>query len=123
MKNALVIIAVVLFGAFGVGYIIDAVLTKEAVREIKNRANNPTSQPVITDAEAKQEFVYGCTTTAQGIDGANVYCVCLYDELREVYSVNQLLNISLNKSEAELEEFMTPYANRCMYQTWGVEEL
>lgn len=123
MKNALVIIAVVLFGAFGVGYIIDAVLTKEAVRKIENRANNPTSQPIITDAEARAEFVNGCVIEGVGIDGVQIYCTCMYDELRQIYSVNQLINLALNSSEAELESIMAPHVDGCVQETWNVMSL
>lgn len=123
MKEVLVAIAVVLFGAFGVGYIIDAIQAKNTVDTITEKAENIGSEPIITDQEAKIEFVSGCVGESQGLDSNSAYCTCMYERLREVYSVNQLLNISLTMTDTELQAFMQPYATRCARETWGVELL
>lgn len=123
MKKTIGIVLGVIVGIFSATYLVDAVFTKQAVDEIERRATTTNSQPLLSEAEAKQEFTSGCLQSGYGIDGIESYCSCLYTQLRLTYSINQLANMGLTYSESEIEQAMSNQVAYCARTTWGVDLL
>ena len=92
MRNITTYIGIVL-AFLVVSYLFTAVRTDLTVRDINNRANDPTSEPIISEAEARKEFMIGCDTDEIYLQGA--YCGCVYERIVKAYGVNKFLSDTL----------------------------
>lgn len=111
MKNVIIFIAIIA-SILGGRYLVDAVITKQTVDNL----SNPSSTPVITESEARAEFMSGCNTNE--FEMQSDYCVCVYDQIREKSTVNQIVNDGLTLTETEMQ---TKYENEidyCINQTY-----
>lgn len=117
LKTVLIVIAL-LSAPYAVRYAIDAVQTKEQVRQIEQRADDPTSKSVIDPVAAKEEWMSSCDDST--LNGANfnqtTYCGCTFDLIVQEKGLNWIANIGLNGTEAEIKAAVEPYANRCLDQ-------
>lgn len=112
------IISILVFvGAFaGVRYLVEAVVTNEQVRQVNNRANDPKSEPVVSAADVRSEFMKGCDTGEYS--GANfdqsAYCGCVYDKIEAQYGVNYIIKSGLNDSSEDMQTKFAPQINQCL---------
>jgi hypothetical protein len=117
LKTVLIVIAL-LSAPYAVRYAIDAVQTKEQVRQIEQRADDPTSESVIDPVAAKEEWMSSCDDGT--LNGANfsqtTYCGCTFDLIVQEKGLNWVANIGLNGTEAEIKAAIEPFANRCLDQ-------
>lgn len=114
MKDKIIGIIIVLAMFYGGAYLVDAVITREEVRDITNRANDERAGVKVEEkynrSDAKSEWMSGCN------DGTNTeYCSCGFDEIVNATSVNILLDNALSMSENELVNWMKPYIEKCYY--------
>ncbi len=102
----------------GFRYAVDAVQTKEKVRQIEQRADDPNSKSVIDPIAAKKEWMSSCDDNT--LDGANfdqtTYCTCTFDLIVKEKGLNWVANMGLNGTEAEIRAAVEPYANQCLEQ-------
>jgi hypothetical protein len=97
-------------------YVYGAIQTKQTVDSLKN----PAAQPLISDAQARSEFMSGCDTNAYYLQ--NEYCQCMYDEIREVSTVNELINDGLSLNQEQMESKYSQQINYCLTTIYeGVE--
>lgn len=115
-------IAAVLIVVSGARYMIGAVITNEQVRQVEQRANDPKSESIISEADAKATFMESCDTdefSGSNFDQRN-YCSCIYDKLVEHHGVNWLIQVGLNDTPEEMQTKMQPEVNFCL-QAQGIE--
>lgn len=115
MKNGIIGL-VVMFGAIaGTRYVIDAIMVKEQVNTVAERADDRKSEPVISIAEGKASWMEGCDTGEYS--GPNfdqtVYCGCAFDKLVEHHGLNWVINVGLNDTEEEAQAKITPETTAC----------
>lgn len=117
LKTVLVVIAL-LSVPYVVRYAIDAVQTKEQVRQIEQRADDPNSKPLMDVAEGRKEWMSGCDDGT--LNGANfnqtTYCGCAYDLMVQEKGLNWIANTGLNSTDAEMKEAFRPYSEQCVNQ-------
>lgn len=111
-KTILVVIAVIV----GITYVGGLISTQSQVDDIEKRAQTKTSEPIIPESTAKSNFMETCDTGV--LDGVNfdqtVYCECAYREVRKLYTINEIANMEINKSEEDIAIIMEPLANTCV---------
>lgn len=116
--KTILIVVMLLSAPYAVRYAIDAVQTREQVRQIEQRADDPTSKSVLDPTAAKEEWMQGCDTGEY--TGANfnqtTYCGCTFDLLVQEKGLNWVANMGLNGTDAEIKAAVEPYANRCLDQ-------
>jgi len=116
MKN-LVIILVIIGSIAGGSYIVDAVMTKQAVDSLAS----PNSAPALSESEAKAEFMGGCNTNEY--DRQAEYCGCTYNQMRQKVTVNQLINDGLTLNQEQMQAKYQEEISYCLTTVYNIEEL
>lgn len=118
MKNAIIGLVGFVVISSGLNYLVSAVVTKQQVDTINNRAKTNTGAPVITRDEAYKSIMAGCDTGT--IDRAGfdqtAYCACTANGVLNRYGVNKVASDGLNMSEAEMIEKYQPIIDSCLMQ-------
>lgn len=121
MKNVLLTIVVAVVALFGVGYAIDAIQAKNAVDTIQSASEDKSSKPLMTESEARAEFMGGCDTGQ--LTNQTSYCECVYREMRKVSTINELANDGLTMSASQIEAKYAKQIDRCVTEIYGSSEL
>jgi len=113
-----IIIGIIIFGLVFVGnYIKDSIQTKRAVDEISRKANDRTSEPIVSPAEARVGFMQGCDTGDYTLQSE--YCGCMWTQISAKYGVNQIMNDGLTLT---YEQMQIKYGNEINYCTTTIYE-
>lgn len=116
MKNTIITVVVVIVGLAAGSYLLEAVQTKRAVDSL----SNPTTVPALSESEAKAEFMGGCDTNSYAKQAE--YCGCVYDQMRNRTTVNQLANEGLTFTQEQIQAKYENEINYCVTTVYeGVE--
>jgi len=106
MKKTLVIIVLTLAMLGLVGYLLEAIQTKQYVDSL----SNTNTSSVLSESEAKASFMEGCNTNE--FTKQSEYCECTYEQIRNNTSINQLINDGLTLTN---EQMQVKYENEISY--------
>jgi hypothetical protein len=80
-----------------------------------------SSEPVVSDSQARREFMIGCDTGEYYLQGA--YCGCLFEQFLSGRSVNELVNDGLMLTEDQVAAKYDSEINYCLGVTYESQSI
>lgn len=111
--KAIVVALVIIAGG---SYAYKAITVERQVASITSAAERPSSTPLLTDAEARAEWMSGCNDPT--ITGMTEYCTCSYNEIRETYSINEMINFGVTLDQAGFETKFAREIETCLNRVY-----
>lgn len=112
------VVMIAIFAMAAGRYVARSVYTQYQLDQATNQANNPNSEPVISEQFVKEQVMAGCMQIDISSPTFNqrAYCECSYNQIVQVKGVNWILANGLKAEEPDVQAQLRPFAEKCLLE-------